>query len=74
MSELKIIHDSWELNKVFTISRSSKKTAETMKLVWYLTLWVMCTSYLNNNQFFVAKYAWEDKNLKQIKAKFKKKN
>tara|TARA_Y100001970_G_scaffold119709_1_gene148476 strand:- start:460 stop:1443 length:984 start_codon:yes stop_codon:yes gene_type:complete len=32
MSELKIIHDSWELNKVFTISRSSKKTAETVEV------------------------------------------
>ena len=32
MSELKIIHDSWELNKVFTISRSSKKTAETIEV------------------------------------------
>ena len=32
MSELKITHDSWELNKVFTISRSSKKTAETLEV------------------------------------------
>jgi len=32
MSELKIIHESWELNKVFTISRSSKKTAETVEV------------------------------------------
>ena len=32
MSELKIIHDSWELNKVFAISRSSKKTAETVEV------------------------------------------
>ena len=32
MSELKIIHDSWELNKIFTISRSSKKTAETVEV------------------------------------------
>ena len=32
MSELKIIHDSWDLNKVFTISRSSKKTAETVEV------------------------------------------
>ena len=32
MSELKIIHDSWQLNKVFAISRSSKKTAETVEV------------------------------------------
>ena len=32
MSELKIVHDSWELNKIFTISRSSKKTAETVEV------------------------------------------
>ena len=32
MAELKIVHDSWELNKLFRISRSSKKTAETLKV------------------------------------------
>ena len=32
MSELKIFHDSWELNKLFRISRSSKNTAETIEV------------------------------------------
>ena len=32
MAELKIVHDSWELNKLFRISRSSKKTAETLEV------------------------------------------
>ena len=32
MSELKIVYDSWELNKLFRISRSSKNTAETIEV------------------------------------------
>ena len=32
MSKLQIIHDSWELNKLFRISRSSKKSAETIEV------------------------------------------
>ena len=32
MSELKIVHNSWELNKLFRISRSSKSTAETIEV------------------------------------------